>query len=164
MLSWFFFWGRTEITLGSGRNVLSLIMSLKMAVLSLHQRCLAASSLPKMNPGCCSPSKWLLATHSLHQEQPALGEPVHMWAGRFLWGSPLLPLPSPTIVPCFCRQREVLSFFYLFYFPTVQQGVQVILRCIHCNYSFPPHFLLLQHEYLDIVLNATRQDLFVNLF
>ena len=29
---------------------------------------------------------------------------------------------------------------------------------------FPPPFVLLQHEYLDIVLNATQQDLLVNLF
>jgi len=59
--------------------------------------------------------------------------------------------------------------FYLFiyfynYFPTVQQGGQVILTCIHYNYIFPPPFLLLQHEYLDKVLNAIQQDLLVNLF
>ena len=42
--------------------------------------------------------------------------------------------------------------FFFFNFPTVQQGGQVILTCIH--YIFPPPFLLLQHEYLDIVLNA----------
>ena len=48
--------------------------------------------------------------------------------------------------------------------PTVQQGGQVILTCIHYNYIFPPPFLLLQHEYLDIVLNAIQQDLLVNLF
>ena len=29
---------------------------------------------------------------------------------------------------------------------------------------FPPPFVLLQYEYLDIVLNATQQDLLVNLF
>ena len=52
--------------------------------------------------------------------------------------------------------------FFLFYFPTVQQGGQVILTCIH--YIFPPAFLLLQHEYLDKVLNAIQQDLLVNLF
>ena len=28
---------------------------------------------------------------------------------------------------------------------------------------FPPPFVLLQHEYLDKVLNATQQDLLVNL-
>jgi len=52
-------------------------------------------------------------------------------------------------------------YFILFYFPTVQQGDQVILTCIHYNYIFPPPFLLLQHEYLDIDLNATQQDLLV---
>ena len=31
------------------------------------------------------------------------------------------------------------SFFFIkFYFPTVQQGGQVILTCIHYNYSFSP--------------------------
>ena len=39
---------------------------------------------------------------------------------------------------------QILFFFYLFfnffYFPTVQQGGQVILTCIHYNYSFPPPF------------------------
>ena len=59
------------------------------------------------------------------------------------------------------------KYFFLiifFYFPTVQQGGQVILTCIHYNYIFPPPFLLLQHEYLDKVLNAIQQDLLVNLF
>ena len=46
---------------------------------------------------------------------------------------------------------------YLFiYFPTVKQGDQVILTCIHYSYIFPPPFLLLQHDYLDIVLNAIQ--------
>ena len=51
--------------------------------------------------------------------------------------------------------------FFLFFFPSVQHGDQVILTCIH---YFPPPFVLLQYEYLDIVLNATQQDLLVNLF
>ena len=46
------------------------------------------------------------------------------------------------------------------FFPAVQHGDQVTLTCIH---FFPP-FVLLQYEYLDIVLNATQQDLLVNLF
>ena len=29
-------------------------------------------------------------------------------------------------------------YFFLFYFPTVHQGDQVILTCIHYNYIFPP--------------------------
>ena len=66
-----------------------------------------------------------------------------------------------------------IDFILLFYFfkeifflnfPTVQQGDQVILTCIHYNYIFSPPFVLLQHEYLDKVLNATQQDLLVNLF
>ena len=32
--------------------------------------------------------------------------------------------------------RFFFCFFIFFYFPTVQQGDQVILRCIHCSYSF----------------------------
>ena len=35
-----------------------------------------------------------------------------------------------------------LVFSFFFSFPTVQQGGQVILRCIHCSYSFFPHPLL----------------------
>jgi len=57
-----------------------------------------------------------------------------------------------------------IFFNIFFYFPTVQQGGQVILTCIHYNYIFPPPFLLLQHEYLEKVLNAIQQDLLVNLF
>ena len=60
---------------------------------------------------------------------------------------------------------HIFFFFHIFlYFPTVQQGGQVILTCIHYNYISPPPFLLLQHEYLDKVLNAIQQDLLVNLF
>jgi len=68
----------------------------------------------------------------------------------------------------YCGPGTVLTveatFFFFFYFPTIQQGDQVILTCIHCNYSFSPPFVLLQHEYLDKVLNAIQQDLLVNLF
>ena len=67
--------------------------------------------------------------------------------------------------PTFHRENPPEIFFYnFFYFPTVQQGGQVILTCIHYNYIFPPPFVLLQHEYLDKVLNATHQDLLVKLF
>ena len=52
---------------------------------------------------------------------------------------------------CFC-------FYY--FFSSVQHGDQVTLTCIH---FFPP-FVLLRYEYLDIVLNATQQDLIVNPF
>ena len=51
-------------------------------------------------------------------------------------------------------QLIYLFYFILFYFPTVQQGDQVILTCIHYIYIFSPPFVLLQHEYLDIVLNV----------
>ena len=39
-------------------------------------------------------------------------------------------------------------------------GIKLLLHV----YIFPPPFVLLQYEYLDIVLNATQQDLLVNLF
>ena len=41
------------------------------------------------------------------------------------------------------------TFALDFFFPTVQQGDQVILTCIHYNYIFSPPFVLLQHKYLD---------------
>ena len=43
----------------------------------------------------------------------------------------------------------------------VQHGDQISLTCIHF-FSLP--FVLLQYKYLDIVLNATQQDLLVNSF
>ena len=56
---------------------------------------------------------------------------------------------------CVC----VLFFIYLkkifiiiYFFPTIQQGDQVSLHA----YIFPPPFVLLQYEYLDIVLNAAH--------
>ena len=51
--------------------------------------------------------------------------------------------------------------FYLFIFsPLYSMGIKLLLHV----YIFPPPFGLLQHEYLDKVLNATQQDLLVNLF
>ena len=48
--------------------------------------------------------------------------------------------------------------FLLIFFPTVQQGDQVILTCIYIYiyffFFFSPPFVLLQHECLGIVLNA----------
>ena len=35
---------------------------------------------------------------------------------------------------------------------------------LHVHIFFSPPFVLLQYEYLDIVLNATQQDLIVNPF
>ena len=44
----------------------------------------------------------------------------------------------PIKVPrTFFTELKQNNFF--FYFPTVQQGGQVIFRCIHCSYSFFPH-------------------------
>jgi len=34
--------------------------------------------------------------------------------------------------------QNLIAFLFFFYFPTVQQGGQVILTCIHCNYIFSP--------------------------
>ena len=76
----------------------------------------------------------------------------------------IIPL---AMIICFTNIKHMLcfwcsvsvTFFFFFYFPTVQQGGQVILTCIHYNYIFPPPFVLLQHEYLDIVLNAIQHIL-----
>ena len=48
----------------------------------------------------------------------------------------------------------------IFFFPLYSMGIKLLL---HAYIFFPP-FVLLQYEYLDIVLNATQQDLLVNLF
>ena len=62
-------------------------------------------------------------------------------------------------------------FFFLFYFfflnfifPLYSKGVRLSLHVYITITVFPPPFLLLQHEYLDIVLNAIQRDLLVNLF
>ena len=54
-----------------------------------------------------------------------------------------------------------LFYFILFFyfFPLYSKGIKLFLHV----YIFPPPFVLLQHEYLDIVLNAIQQDLLVNL-
>ena len=53
------------------------------------------------------------------------------------------------------KEMSIYLFSILFYFTTVQQGDQVILTCTH---FFSPPFVLLQYEYLDVDLNATKQD------
>ena len=58
------------------------------------------------------------------------------------------------------RQNERTIFF----FPLYSKGVRLSLHVYITITVFPPPFLLLQHEYLDIVLNAIQQDLLVNLF
>jgi len=57
-----------------------------------------------------------------------------------------------------------LFFFLIFIFPLYSKGVRLSLHVYITITVFPPPFLLLQHEYLDIVLNAIQQDLLVNLF
>ena len=43
----------------------------------------------------------------------------------------------------------LVALIFIFYFPTVQQGGQVILTCIHYNYIFSPtHGSLLIHLYI----------------
>ena len=66
-------------------------------------------------------------------------------------------------------QFQPLSFFYLlllpfFIFPLYSKGVRLSLHVYITLTFYPPPFVLLQHEYPDIVLNATQQDLLVNLF
>ena len=56
------------------------------------------------------------------------------------------------------------GFFFFFIFPLYSKGDRLSLHVYIAITVFPPPFLLLQHEYLDIVLNAIQQDLLVNLF
>ena len=74
-----------------------------------------------------------------------------------LW-PPAAARSSPSHVhPCFTL--FIYVFIYLF-FPLYSMGIKLFLHV----YIFPPPFVLLQYEYLDIVLNAIQQDLLVNLF
>ena len=63
---------------------------------------------------------------------------------------------------------RILVFFLFvclfFIFPLYSKGVRLSLHVYITITVFPPPFLLLQHEYLDIVLNAIQRDLLVNLF
>ena len=56
------------------------------------------------------------------------------------------------------------NLFFFFIFPLYSKGVRLSLHVYLTITFFPPPFLLLQHEYLDKVLNAIQQDLLVNLF
>ena len=59
------------------------------------------------------------------------------------------------------QEKKVTAFFKIYCFsPLYSKGIKLSFHV----YIFPPPFLLLQHEFLDIVLNATQQDLLVNLF
>ena len=60
--------------------------------------------------------------------------------------------------------RNLVVFFFLIIFPLYSKGVRLSLDVYIAITVFPPPFLLLQHEYLDIVLNAIQRDLLVNLF
>ena len=65
------------------------------------------------------------------------------------------------------KTQLVVSICFLFFFlifPLYSKGVRLSLHVYIAITVFPPPFLLLQHEYLDIVLNAIQQDLLVNLF
>uniref|UniRef100_A0A8D1L0B9 Uncharacterized protein n=2 Tax=Sus scrofa TaxID=9823 RepID=A0A8D1L0B9_PIG len=58
----------------------------------------------------------------------------------------------------------LLLFLFFFFFPLYSKGVRLSLHVYIAITVFPPLFLLLQHEYLNIVLIAIQQDLLVNLF
>ena len=54
--------------------------------------------------------------------------------------------------------------FFFFLFPLYSKGIKLSLHVYITITFFPPPIVLLQHEYLDKVLNATQLDLLVNLF
>ena len=64
----------------------------------------------------------------------------------------------------FCNPLMLFFFFNFFIFPLYSKGIRLSLHVYITITFFPPPFVLLQHEYLDIVLNAIQQDLLVNLF
>ena len=73
----------------------------------------------------------------------------------------------PFIFASTVPQKEPLEFaisffFNFFIFPLYSKGVRLSLHVYITITFFPPPFVLLQHEFLDKVLNATQQDLLVN--
>ena len=50
-----------------------------------------------------------------------------------------MPLGKKVLEKCPELKMISVAFTGVFYFPTVQQGGQVILTCIHYNYIFFPH-------------------------
>ena len=66
-----------------------------------------------------------------------------------------------TYSPTKLNQREIDNFIYLLIYFFLLYSMEIKLS-LHV-YIFPPPFVLLRYEYLDIVLNATQQDLLVNL-
>ena len=77
---------------------------------------------------------------------------------------PTVPLNGKTGV--FFLIFHILFFIYLFIFifPLYSKGIKLSLHVYITITVFSPPFVLLQHECLDIVLNAIQQDLLVNLF
>ena len=59
---------------------------------------------------------------------------------------------------------SVFVFIIFFIFPLYSKGIKLSLHVYITITFFPPSFLLLQHEYLEKVLNAIQQDLLINLF
>ena len=55
---------------------------------------------------------------------------------------------------------RVILFYFIYLFPLYNMGSKLH---IHVYIIFPP-IVMLQCKYLDIVLNATQQDLIVNPF
>ena len=65
----------------------------------------------------------------------------------------------------FFLHKCIFLFIFIFFIsPLYSKGVRLSLHVYIAITVFLPLFLGLQHEYLDIVLNAIQQDLLVNLF
>ena len=64
----------------------------------------------------------------------------------------------------FQSRLDYFTFLFYFIFPLYSKGIKLSLHVYITITFFPPPFVLLQHEYLDKVLNAIQQDLLVNLF
>jgi len=54
----------------------------------------------------------------------------------------------------------IYFFLFIFIFPLYSKGVRLSLHVYITITVFPPPFLLLQHEYLDIVLNPAMKFAF----
>ena len=73
-------------------------------------------------------------------------------------------IPIKLLMTFFTEVEETIQkFFFNFIFPLYSKGVRLSLHVYITITFFPPPFLLLQHEYLDKVLNAIQQDLLVNI-
>jgi len=56
----------------------------------------------------------------------------------------------------FCDKLALAVSSFFFFFPLYSKGVRLSLHVYITVTFFPPPFVLLQHEYLDIVLNASK--------